>query len=54
MMKFYKNGELQDKEIVAAIRKAADSYENGELIEARDLLQDVVDAIDEFESDQEW
>lgn len=36
------------------LRSAADNYENGELIEVRDLLQDIVDAIDEFESEQEW
>ena len=48
-MRFYKNGELEDKKIVEALRKAADAYENGELIEVRDLLQDIVDAIDEFE-----
>ena len=53
-MRFYKNGELEDKEIASALRKAVDQYENGELIEVRDLLQDIVDAIDEFESDQEW
>ncbi len=51
---FYKHGKLQDKEIVSALRKVADQYENGELIEVRDLLQDIVDSIDEFESDQEW
>ena len=52
--RFYKNGELEDKEIVAALRKAADDYENGEIIEVRDLLQDIVDDINEFESDREW
>ena len=53
-MRFYKNGELEDKEIVSALRQAAEQYENGELIEVRDLLQEIVDAIDEFESDKEW
>lgn len=53
-MRFYKSGKLKDKEIVSALRQAADDYENGELIEVRDLLQDIVDAIDEFESEQEW
>ena len=51
---FYKNGKLKDKKIVSALRQVAEQYENGELIEVRDLLQDIVDAIDEFESDQEW
>lgn len=53
-MRFLKNGELEDQKIVAALRKAADDYENGEIIEVRDLLQDIVDAIDEFESNKEW
>ena len=48
-MKFYKNGELQDKKIVAALRRAADNYENGEIAEVRDLLVDIVNAIDEWE-----
>lgn len=51
-MKFYKNGKLADREIVAVLRKAADDYENGELIETRDLLLDIINAIDEF-SDNE-
>lgn len=53
-MTFYKNGKLKDKKIESALRQAADDYENGELIEVRDLLQDIVDAINEFESDKEW
>ena len=52
-MRFLKNGELEDKKIVAALRKAADDYENGALIEVRDLLLDIVDAIDEFERSME-
>lgn len=47
-MRFYKNGELKDKKIVEALRKAADWYEDGAIVEVRDLLQDIVDAIDEF------
>ena len=52
-MRFYKNGELKDKKIVEALRKAADDYENGALIETRDLLLEIVDAIDEFYVAQE-
>ena len=52
-MRFLKNGELEDKKIVDALRKAADDYENGEIIEVRDLLQDIVDAINEFELSME-
>jgi hypothetical protein len=47
-MRFFKNGELADKGIESALRKAADDFANGELIEVRDLLADIVDAIDEF------
>lgn len=53
-MRFYKNGKLMDEEIASALRQAVNEFENGELIEVRDLLQDIVDAIDEFESDAEW
>lgn len=52
-MRFYKNGELQDKKIVAALRRAADDYENGEIAEVRDLLVDIVNAIDEWEDANE-
>ena len=51
--KFYSHGQLNDKEIAAALRKAADQYENGEIIEVHDLLLDIVDAIDEFYAAQE-
>lgn len=47
-MKFFKNGKLDDKKIEAALRKAADDYENGELIEVWNLLFEIICAIDEF------
>ena len=46
---FYKNGELKDKKIVAALKKAADGYENGEIAETRDILVEIVQAIQEWE-----
>jgi len=52
-MRFFKNGKLEDKKIAAALRKAADDYENGELIEVRDLLSEIVNAIDEFAGREE-
>lgn len=52
-MKFYKNGELEDKEIVKALIQAASDYENGEISEVRDLLADIILAIDEFEDNHE-
>ena len=47
-MRFFKNGKLEDKKIQTALRKAADDYENGELIEVRDLLLEIINAIDEY------
>lgn len=45
---FFEKGELQDEKIIAALKKAAEDYENGEICEVRDLLADIVNAIDEF------
>lgn len=53
-MRFLKNGELEDQKIVAALRKAADDYENGEIIEVRDLLWDIVDSIISFEGEGDY
>ena len=47
--KFYKNGELKDDKIVKALKQAAEDYENGEIAEVRDLLVDIVSAINEWE-----
>ena len=52
-MKFFKNGILEDKKIEAALRKAADDYEDGALIEVRDLLLEIINAIDEFADREE-
>ena len=51
--KFYVKGNLKDKKIVEALKNAAEQYENGEIAEVRDTLQDIIDAIDEFEADYE-
>lgn len=48
--KFYKKGELKDKRIVAALRKAAEGYENGEISETHDVLIEIVQAIEEWEN----
>ena len=53
MSKFFKKGELQDKKIVAALRQAAEDYENGEIAEVKDVLIDIVNAITEFEEEHE-
>lgn len=51
MSKFFKNGKLKDKKIVAALRKAAEDYENGEIIEIEDVLIEIIDAIHDFKLD---
>ena len=48
--RFIKAGELKDKKIVAALSQAVEDYENGAIIEVRDLLLEIVEAIDEFEN----
>ena len=52
-MRFLKHGKLEDKKIEIALRKAADDYANGELIEVRDVLYEIINAIVEFEDIQE-
>lgn len=52
-MRFFKNGQLKDKEIVKALQQAAVDYDNGEIAEVRDLLVDIVQVIDEFDNQYE-
>ena len=53
MSKFFKKGELQDKKIVAALHKAAEDYENGEIEEVKGVLIDIINAITDFEQNYE-
>lgn len=53
MSKFFKKGELQDKKIVAALHQAAEDYENGEIIEVKDVLVEIINAITDFEQEYE-
>lgn len=53
MSKFFKKGELQDKKIAAALRQAAEDYENGEIAEVKGVLIDIVNAITDFEQNYE-
>lgn len=46
--KFYAKGELKDSKIVAALKQAAKDYEDGAIAEVRDLLSEIVFAIDEW------
>jgi len=50
-MKYIKNGELQDKKIVDSIYIAAKEYENGEILEVKDRLLEIIAAIDEWSED---
>ncbi|NCC06698.1 MAG: hypothetical protein EOM30_01320 [Clostridia bacterium] len=49
--RFFKKGELKDKKIIEALKQAATQYENGELIEVRDMLCEIVEAIDSFDAE---
>lgn len=51
--KFFKNGELKDDKIIAALRQVADDYENGEIIEVKNTLIEIVYAIIDFEESEE-
>lgn len=52
-MRFWKNHELEDQQIINALRQAVDDYENGAVVEVRDTLIEIVNAINEFESETE-
>lgn len=47
--RFIGRGGLKDKQIIKALHKVAEDYENGEVAEVRDTLADIVRAIDEFD-----
>lgn len=48
-MKYIRGGELDDTRIINALRRAAQDYENGEVLEVRDALLEIIAAIDEFD-----
>ncbi len=52
-MRYIKNGELQDERILASLEAAKKEYKDGEIIEARDRLLEIIAAIDEFETESE-
>lgn len=43
--------ELDDGEIIEGLKNAIDMYENGEVLEVRDLLLDIINSIDEFQGE---
>ena len=47
-MRYIKFGELQDERILSSLEIAKREYENGELIEVRDRLIEIIGAIDDF------
>ena len=49
-MRFLKHDELEDQKIIDALLQAAKDYENGAIAEVRDILVEIVNAIDEFEN----
>ena len=46
--KYLKNGELQDNTILTAIQSAYHDYFDGAIVEARDTMVEIVNAIDEW------
>lgn len=46
--RFLKHGGLQDIEIINALKEAVYDYEDGAILEVRDVLVDIVKAIDEW------
>ena len=51
--KFYSKGELKDKKILEVLKKLPEQYENGEIAEVRNIMEEIIIAIDEFESEYE-
>ena len=52
-MKYFKHGELQDIEILNALKEAVYDYQDGAIAEVRDSLAEIINAIDEWENNYE-
>lgn len=48
-----KKHELKDKKIIDDLNRAVEMYEDGEIIEVRDMLAEMVNAIDDFTENYE-
>lgn len=48
-----KKHELKDKKIIDDLNRAVEMYEDGEIIEVRDMLAKMVNAIDDFTENYE-
>jgi hypothetical protein len=46
--KFIESGKLHDIEIINALKESVYDYEDGAILEVRDVLIDIVKAIDEW------
>lgn len=53
MSKFFKNGELKDKNIISALKQSVVDYENGEILEVKGTLIEIINAITDFEQEGE-
>ena len=55
-MKYYnrKIKKLDSELIVSSLRKAADDFDNGEIVKVRDELLDIVIAIDNYIDDRPY
>lgn len=53
MSRFFERNELQDNEIVKALKQCAVDYENGEILEVKSVLIEIINAITDFESEVE-
>lgn len=45
---------LEDAKIITALKQALADYEDGAIIECRDVLKEIVDAITEFDIVEAW
>lgn len=53
MVYIKKNGELKDASICGALKTAAIMYENGEIVEVRDILFEILRDINKFIDQEE-
>lgn len=47
--RFIEYGRLKDVEIINALKEAIYNYEGGAILEARDVLEEIIKAIDEWD-----
>lgn len=47
--RFFKNGDLKDNAIIVALQQAINDYESGAIIECKEVLEEIAEAIELFE-----